>query len=134
MVPIDLAHANKLTKAVEAAAGLAAQHNAPIVFVAVTASTPGPLAHNPDEFAKRLDDFAQQQATKYGISAEARTVVTHDPAVDLNNHLIRAIKDTGADVVVMASHIPNVADHIWPSHGGTIATHTNASVFLVREQ
>ena len=39
---------------------------------------------------------------------------------------------TLADLVVMASHIPNVADHFWPSNGGSIASRADVSVMLVR--
>jgi hypothetical protein len=44
----------------------------------------------------------------------------------------RTVHETGSNLVVMATHIPNVADHVWPSNGGRLATHTDASVFLVR--
>ena len=37
------------------------------------------------------------------------------------------------DLVVMATHLPNVADYVWASHGGHLATHSKASVFLVRD-
>ena len=38
----------------------------------------------------------------------------------------------GADLVVMATHVPNLTDYIWASHGGHLASHAKASVFLVR--
>ncbi|MTI45075.1 universal stress protein [Roseibium hamelinense] len=132
MVPVDLAHADKLEKALTAAAGLAKANDTPVTYVAVTTSLPGKLAHNPEEFAAKLDGFAQQQGSKFGIKTDARSYVSHDPTIDLDATLIRAVKETGADVVVMATHIPNVADHFWPSNGGTVATHTDASVFLIR--
>ena len=59
-------------------------------------------------------------------------MVSHDPAVDLDDALVKAVHETKSDLVVMATHIPNVADHVWPSNGGRLATHTDASVFLVR--
>jgi len=42
------------------------------------------------------------------------------------------VEEAGADLVVMASHVPNVTDYIWPSHGGWVAEHSDASVFVVR--
>jgi nucleotide-binding universal stress UspA family protein len=36
----------------------------------------------------------------------------------------------GADLVIMASHIPKLFD--LGSHGGRVASHTSASVMLVR--
>ena len=43
-----------------------------------------------------------------------------------------SVRETGADLVVMASHIPNVTDYIWQSNGGAIATHADVTVMVVR--
>ena len=51
MVPVDLTHAGDLTKALRTAADLAGHYGCPVTYVAVTAATPGPVAHNPAEFA-----------------------------------------------------------------------------------
>ncbi|WP_417434010.1 universal stress protein [Hoeflea sp.] len=132
MVPVDLAHADKLGLALDTAAKLAKTYSAPVTYVGVTSSAPGPLGHNPAEYEKKLADFIATQASTHGIETYGKTIVSHDPAVDLDNALIKAVDETGSDLVVMATHIPNVADHFWPSNGGRLATHTKASVFLVR--
>ncbi|NIY78300.1 MAG: universal stress protein [Rhodobacteraceae bacterium] len=132
MVPVDLAHVDKLTRALDAAADLALHYSASVTYVGVTAETPGSLGHNPHEYAERLAQFAQDQGKRHGFAVETRAVVSHDPAVDLEKSLAKAVKEAGADLVVMATHVPNVADHFWPSHGGKLASHTDASVFLVR--
>ncbi|MFP7572083.1 universal stress protein [Marivita sp. S2033] len=132
MVPVDLAHKNKLDRALECAADLAKRYDAMILYVGVTASTPGAVAHTPKEFGAKMDAFAAEQAEKYGVSAEAVTLVSHDPSVDLDPTLLKAIEDNNADLVVMASHIPNVADYIWPSNGGTIAKKADVSVMVIR--
>lgn len=132
MVPVDLAHADRMEQATTAAADLGKHYGIPVVYVGVTAPTPGPLAHTPQEFAKKLQAFAAQQASKHGHQALSQSVVSHDPAIDLDDALLRAVDEVGADLVVMASHIPNVTDHIWPSNGGYIASHSKTSVFIVR--
>lgn len=134
MIPIDLTHADKLSKALRAGASLAKLHGIPVTYVAVTSAAPGAIAHTPAEFAEKLAEFGRGEAEKYGIAIETKAVVSHDPTIDLDNTLLKTVKDIGADVVVMASHIPNVTDYIWPSNGGTIASHSDASVFLVRGQ
>lgn len=132
MVPVDLSHAEKLKHSLDTAADISKIYHAPVTYVGVTASTPGPLGHNPAEYEKKLAGFAAGQAEAHGIETQAVTIVSHDPAVDLDDALIRAVHDTQSDLVVMATHIPNVVDHVWPSNGGKLATHTDASVFLVR--
>lgn len=132
MVPVDLAHAGKLEKALGTAAMLAQHEDATVTYVAVTSAAPSALAHNPEEFAGKLRDFAKEQAEAHGISTAAHPVTSHDPTVDLDDTLLQASRDMDADCIVMASHIPNIADHLWPSHGGSLARHANASVFVVR--
>jgi len=132
MTPVDLAHREALAKTLQCTADLANQYGAEVVFVGVTASTPTSIAHNPKEYAEKLEAFAAEEATSHGIRAVAAPVVSHDPTTDLDDALLKATRDTGADLVVMASHLPNVLDHIWPSNGGKIAANADCSVLVVR--
>lgn len=132
MVPVDLAHAKALEKALTCAADLAKQYDAEIVYVGVTTNTPGSVAHSPAEYAEKLAVFAKTQASTHGVKASADTVVTHDPAVDLDDALMRETVTTGADLVVMQSHVPGLMDYVWPGHGGKIAEHAKCSVMVVR--
>ena len=132
MAPFDLAHQESLQKALQCTADLAKHYDAEVVYVGVTAPTPSKTAHTPAEYATKLDAFAQTQATEHGITASASTVISHDPTTDVDDALLKATSDTGADLVVMASHIPTLMDYVWPSNGGKIAEHANCSVMVVR--
>ena len=133
MVPVDLAHIPALRKALEVAAGVAKQYDIPVTYVGVTSAAPSALGHNPDEFDARLTAFGAEQASANGIVGETKTVISHDPTTDVDDALLHAVKDVGADLVVMASHVPGLADYVWPSNGGKIAAHSDASVFVVRD-
>lgn len=133
MAPVDLAHLDKLEKALAVTAGEAKHHGAPVTFVSVTYSGPSSLAHNPEEFKAKLDAFAEAQGKEHGISASAHMVVTPDPTVEVDNALLKAVDECGADLVIMASHQPGVAEYFWPSNGGKVATHTGASILIVRD-
>jgi nucleotide-binding universal stress UspA family protein len=133
MTPVDLANLDALERALTTAADLARHYKAPVTYVGVTAATPSAIAHNPNEYAAKLSAFAKAQGEKHGHDAAAHPVISHDPASDLEDSLMKAVDETGADLVVMASHIPNLADHLWPSHGGALARHAKASVFVVRD-
>ena len=132
MVPVDLAHLADLERALSCAADLAGHYGAEITYVGVTAATPGSLAHNPKEYEAKLAGFAADQAAARGVKARAHAVISHDPTVDLDDALLRAVKEVNADLVVMASHLPNLTDYLWPSNGGKIAAHAAASVMVVR--
>jgi len=132
MTPIDMAHQGDLKKALACTADLARHYGAKVVYVGVTAATPSATAHNPEEFRQKLDAFAADQAREHGIDARAEMVLSHDPATDVDDALLGAVRDTGADLVVMASHVPSVLDYIWPSNGGKIAEHAACTVMVVR--
>ncbi|QIE42443.1 universal stress protein [Meridianimarinicoccus aquatilis] len=132
MVPVDLTHTDKIARALETAGLLGKTTGAKITYVGVTAETPTGLAHNPQEYAAKLAEFAATQGTAYGVTADARAIASHDPTVDLNDTLLKTADALQADCIVMASHIPNITDHLWPSHGGTVAKRAHASVFVVR--
>lgn len=132
MVPVDLAHAEKLERALQCAADLALHYKATVVYVGVAAATPGSVAHTPQEFAEKLAAFAANQAETAGITTDSLALTSHDPSTDLDPTLLSAIDETGADLVVMASHIPNLTDYIWPSNGGTVARRAKVSVMVVR--
>ncbi|MEQ9814792.1 MAG: universal stress protein [Azospirillaceae bacterium] len=132
MVPVDLAHAERLGKALSVAADISRSQNAAVVYVGVTASTPGPVAHTPDEFAAKLDAFAREQADKNGIVASARAVTVPDPTVDLHDTLMETVDKLDADLVVMATHVPGASDYVFAGYGAHLAAHSDASVFLIR--
>lgn len=132
MVPVDLAHVDKLERALRCASDLAQHYNATLVYVGVAAATPGSVAHTPQEFAQKMADFAAEQGQARGVTAEGLALTSHDPTTDLDPTLLKAIEDTGADLVVMASHVPNLTDYIWPSNGGTVAKRASVSVMVVR--
>jgi nucleotide-binding universal stress UspA family protein len=132
MVPVDLAHVERLDKALKTAADLGQHYSIPVCYVGITPLTPSSIAHNPVEYGEKLADFGRRQAEKYGHEAMTKAYASHDPAVDLNDTLLAAVKEIGADLVVMASHVPGLAENLWPSHGGKVASHSDASVFVVR--
>ncbi|MGP9821875.1 universal stress protein [Salinarimonas sp. NSM] len=132
LAPIDLAHRDRLAKAIDTAVELARHWAIPVVLVGVTEATPSAVAHNPPEYARKLAAFAEETAAAAGIAVEARAYTAHDPATQIDETILKAVADTGADLVVMASHAPTIGDALVPSHGGRLASHAAISVFLVR--
>ncbi|SDO16621.1 Nucleotide-binding universal stress protein, UspA family [Halomonas shengliensis] len=132
MVPVDLAHLKVIEPALQTVADLAQHYGAEVCYVGITANTPGSVARTPEEFTQKLKAFAQERAEVHGQPVSTHTIVSPDPIADLDDDLIKAIDEVGADLVVMPTHPPKHVDVIMPSHGGKVATHTKASVFLVR--
>ena len=132
MVPVDMEHLDQLAKSLDVAAEMSKQHKAPICYVGVTGSQPSAVAHNTEEFEKKLADFANEQGKKHGLEATSKSFVGHDLVADVDDVLLKAIDELNPDLVVMASHAPKITDYVWPSNGGKVAAHAATSVFLVR--
>ena len=106
MVPIDLAHLEILEPSLKAVADLARHYDAEVCYVGVTGNAPGSVARTPEEFTRKLEAFAQERAKGHGQPVSTHTIISPDPIADLDNKLIQAIEDVGADLVVMATHPP----------------------------
>ena len=132
MVPIDLAHIELIEPTLETVADLARHYDAEVCYVGVTSNAPSSVARSPQEFAQKLEAFAQKRHEVHGQPVSTHTINSPDVIADLDDNLVKAIKDVGADLVVMPTHPPKHLDVIMPSHGGKVATHTDVSVFLVR--
>lgn len=132
MVPVDLARIERLEKAIATASDLAKHYDIPICFVGVTTETPSDVAHTPAEYAEKLRQFGNGQSERHGLEIETAAFPSHDPAVDLDETLIGAANDKGADLIVMASHVPGVPEHVFASNAGAVASHAEVSVFVVR--
>jgi len=134
LVPVDMTHLDKLSRALDTAIDIGKHYGASICYVAVTNSTPSGAAHNPKELANKLAAFAKEQGQSHGIVTESKVMSTADTAVELDDRLLDAIKDTGSDLVVMASHAPGIGDklHILHSNGSNIVKHSDVSVFVIR--
>ncbi len=132
MVPVDLVHKDSLSKALAVAGDMAKHHGAKITVVSVGGALPGALGHTPGAFAATVKAFAEELRATHGAEVEARPIISHDPAVETTAALMQAIDETGADLVIMASHVPGFLEHIFSSHGGYIAQHAKVSVFVVR--
>lgn len=132
LFPVDLQHVDKLDRALHVVGKLARDTGATVVYMGVTSSVPGPVAHTPEEFGRKLEDFASKQASEYGIEGEAKTVVAGDPRIDVDDRIVDGARDAGADLIVMQTHKPDFMDYVWHSNGERVASHAPVSVFLVR--
>lgn len=134
MVPVDLAHKGALGRALDCAADLAQRHGAQVTYLGVTAAMPSAVAHSPAEFGKKLDAFAAEQGQAHGIEVASLVAESHDPAVDMDRTILRAVDKIRPDLIVMQSHKPGLADYLFEGHGPFLAQHSKTSVMLVRDQ
>jgi len=132
MIPVDLNHTEQMGKALAVAADLARTYDADIHIVGVTMTTPTEIALTPESFARKLGEFARERSSELGIPIQSHAEISHDLAIDLDEVLMRTADQIGADLVVMASHVPGFAEYVFASNAGYLASHARMSVLVVR--
>jgi nucleotide-binding universal stress UspA family protein len=133
LVPVDLNNVDKLTKALDIAARTAKENDATVVYVGVVDAVPTTSARTEGERMKEaLDIFAADQAKAYGIKTADQIALRHDLHLHVGSGIISSAKDADCNLIIMASHIPGIKDHIFSSNAGYVATHAPISVYVVR--
>lgn len=131
MAPVDLGHLEGLEHALKVTADLAKLYDCDVTYVAVGASTLAASAQ-PRGIRAETGEFAASQGELHGVRTKHHAMTSHDPTTEMDDALLKAVDETGADLVVMQSHVPGLMDYIWPSNGGKIAGHAKVSVMVVR--
>jgi len=91
LVPVDLDHVDKLTKALDLACRTANESSATVVYVGVVDAVPTTSARTEGErMAERLNDFATGQAKKHGIKTADHVALRSDLHLNVGKDIIRA--------------------------------------------
>ena len=133
LVPVDLDNVEKLSKALNLAGQTAQANHAEVVYVDVVDAVPTMSARTEgDRMAVRLKDFVADQAKQYHIKAHDHVALRGDLHLNVGADIINAAKEADCDLIVMASHMPGLKDHIFSSNAGYVASHAPMSVYVVR--
>jgi nucleotide-binding universal stress UspA family protein len=133
LVPVDLDNVEKLSKALNLAGQTAQANHAEVVYVDVVDAVPTISARTEgDRMAARLEDFVAAQAKQYHIKANDHVALRGDLHLNVGADIIRAAKEADCDLIVMASHLPGIKDHIFSSNAGYVASHAPMSVYVIR--
>lgn len=136
LLPIDLTDEGGQAEAVEAAAAIAKSFGAKINVVTVVPDFGMTIVG--EYFPK---DF-EQKALKNAQAKLHDFVKAHLPEPDQVQHIVghgsayreilRVAEDIKADLIVMASHRPEMQDHLLGPNAGRVVRHADCSVLVVR--
>ncbi|MEL6915935.1 MAG: universal stress protein [Pseudomonadota bacterium] len=133
LVPVDLDHTNQLTGALGLAAKLAREDGATVIYAGIADAVPTASRTTVGEsMAADLQSFAADQAREHGIEVADHVALRGDLHLTVGPDLIRVARETEADLIVMASHVPGLRDHFLSSNAGYVAAHAPVSVYVVR--
>lgn len=135
LVPVDIAHSERVKSSLAAASKLAVAHDSKLVLLHVVEQLPGyVLAEVPDGF---------RDSMKAGATAEIKKIAAAQELPDTAQVLVReghvyhtilsVARDVGADLIVIASHSPVIADYLLGSVAARVVRHAHCSVLVLRD-
>ncbi|MDH3229370.1 MAG: universal stress protein [Alphaproteobacteria bacterium] len=134
LVPIDVAQTQAAAAALELARDMARTHGATLVLLNVLEQVPGYVAAQlPKSFHENaLSDAAarlKEIAAGHGLAKSAEIVVRDGHP---STEILEYANSIGADMIVIASHDPGLADYFLGSVAARVVRHAHCSVLVVR--
>ena len=135
LVPIDLAQKEAGAAALDLAQDLAKTHRSRLVLLNVVAHVPGYVAAQlPKGFREQAladtDADLKEFATAHGLGESADVVVREGHA---STEILEHANKIGADMIVIASHDPGLADYLLGSVAARVVRHAHCSVLVARK-
>ena len=137
LLPVDLANLDSQEKAIQAALNLAASSGAKLHLITVlptfgegVVSSFFPADYQ-EQAAKKADAaLVALEADKMG----GNDAVEHSVAIGrIYEEILKAQELLNSDLIVMASHQPDVSDYLLGPNASRVARHAKCSVLIVRD-
>lgn len=137
LLPIDLEHESSWTKALPVAKTLAAAYGAGIHVLTVVADIRGSMSAEffPTDFEDKLVDRAKARLDVFIAEnlADQTSVGGHVEAGAPYRAITATAEKLGCDLIVMASHKPELLDLLIGPNADYVVRHTKCSVLVVRD-
>lgn len=134
LLPIDLAHPEKAAEVLDEAKKIRDSREASLTVVHVVSPMPGYLtAELPEGFADRelTDCRTELEALvrRNGLDGSTEIVVRRGQP---QHEIVAMAKESKADLIVIGSHKPGVADYLLGSVAAAVVRHAPCSVLVKR--
>ncbi|MBA5778282.1 universal stress protein [Stappia sp. F7233] len=136
LLPLDLAHDSSWTKALPVAVELAERFGAELHVLTVVPDIRTSMVSQyfPNDFeATATRKAAEALNTFVAEKLSERKVTEHVATGRVFREIVRCAEANGCDLIVMASHRPEMADHLIGPSADQVVRHTDKSVMIVRD-
>ena len=134
LVPIDFSHAERADTMIAQAKELASPTNSHLTLLNVVIEVPPFVAMElPADINPKAIAFAENKlrelAEKHGL-AETTTILVQlgNPA----NEILNTAEKNNCNLIVIASHQPEIADYLLGSVAGRVVRHAHCTVMVLR--
>ncbi len=136
LVPIDLDQPESSSKAVRTAKQIAHDYGATLHFLNVVAPL-GTFASTffPEDFQNKATKTAQVNLHEFTQGADLGNVSVHHIVAHgaIYDQILLMGAEVNADLIVMASHRPELSDYLLGPNAARVVRHAPCSVMVVRE-
>ena len=136
LVPLDVTQTDSGEAGLKAAAALGAQSGAELILLNVVSPVPNLVAAQlPGDYLESAKDNAgkvmNEMASKAGLKSGSYTIqIAQGGAYD---EILSSAQSSGADLIVVTSHQPELSDYLLGSTAAKIVRHAKISVLVVRD-
>lgn len=135
LVPIDLEHGARVDEALRIAADFATGGDTEVEFLTVIEAAPVIVSQFlPESYETMASTTAEQglAALVAGMGAAAGRAKAAVRFGGAYQEMLAHAEKIGADLIVIGSHKPNVADYLLGSTASRVVRHARCSVYVVR--
>ena len=137
LVPVDLSDKHSWRKALPTAVRLAEAFEGRLHLITVVPGFPLPIVgqYFPDDFEARLKEQAAEQLKKFAKDQVPDAVPCKRIIGEgkIYQEILNAAKAVKADLIVMGSHRPELADFLLGPNAQKVVHHATCSVMVIRE-
>ncbi|MDH3280120.1 MAG: universal stress protein [Gammaproteobacteria bacterium] len=135
IVPIDLEDCERIDDVLRVTAQIAEANNAEVHLLSIIDAAPAVVAQQlPQGYERMAAKTVEQDLANLidRMDVTAGRVTTAIRFGGVYQEILAHAKKTGADLIVIGSHKPNVADYLLGSNASRVVRHAECSVFVVR--
>jgi nucleotide-binding universal stress UspA family protein len=135
LVPIDVSQSDSGEASVKIASGLAGKTGAKLILLNVIGDIPNLVANQlPSNYTETMEkssaEALEEVASRNGLASGSYELQTsHGQIYD---KIIEAAEKGGVDLIVIASHQPDLSNYLLGSTAGKVVRHAHCSVLVVR--
>ena len=135
LVPIDVSQSDSGEASFKIASGLAGKTGAKLILLNVIGDIPNLVANQlPSNYTETMEkssaEALEEVASRNGLASGSYELQTsHGQIYD---KIIEAAEKGGVDLIVIASHQPELSNYLLGSTAGKVVRHAHCSVLVVR--
>ena len=137
LLPIDLNHDSSWKSALPVAQGLAKANGAKLHVMTVVPEFGMPVVGGffPEDYERKAMDEtkAKIKTLAEGWDLEGVDCQLHVAHGTIYEELLKGAASLGADLIVLASHRPELKDYLLGPNAARVVRHASCSVFVVRD-